>query len=212
LLEDEQVRQFVGTLKPHKPLLDLAHPVTYGPLDFYDFYFEHKRQQVEAMRHAGPVILQVAEEFAKLSGRHYGYFEPYKLDDADVAVVVLNSTAGTARSVADRLRQEGIKAGVLKLRVFRPFPAQELVEALGHCQVVGVMDRSISFGAMGGPVFLETGAALYTGNKHVPLKNFIYGLGGRDVNPDQVETAFRDLVQIGQTGQIGELVTYLGVR
>ncbi len=112
-LEDDEVRQFVGTLQPHMPLLDLAHPVTYGPLDFYDYYFEHKRQQVEAMRHAGPVILAVADEFARLSGRRYGYFEPYRLDDAQVAVIVLNSTAGTARTVADRLRKEGIKAGVL---------------------------------------------------------------------------------------------------
>lgn len=211
-LEDDEVRQFVGTLKPHMPLLDFEHPVTYGPLDFYDYYFEHKRQQVEAMRHAGPVILEVAEEFARLSGRRYGYFEPYRLDDADVAVVVLNSTAGTARTVVDKLRREGIKAGVLKLRVFRPFPVRELTEALRHVQVVGVMDRSDSFGAMGGPVFIETCAAFYTQNQRIPVKDFIYGLGGRDTTPDQIEEAFRDLVQIGETGQIRELVTYLGVR
>ena len=211
-LEDDQVRQFVGTLQPHMPLLDLEHPVTYGPLDFYDYYFEHKRQQVEAMRHAGPVILEVAEEFARLSGRRYGYFEPYRLDEAEVAVVVLNSTAGTARVVVDRLRKEGIKAGVLKLRVFRPFPVQELAEALRHVRVVGVMDRPDSFGAMGGPVFIETCAAFYTQRHPALVKNFVYGLGGRDTTPDQIEAAFRDLVQIGETGQIGELVTYLGVR
>jgi len=211
-LEDDEVRQFVGTLKPHKPLLDFDNPVTYGPLDFYDYYFEHKRQQVEAMRHAGPVILEVADEFARLSGRRYGYFEPYKLDDADVAVVVLNSTAGTARAVVDRLRQEGIKAGVLKLRVFRPFPVNEFVAALRNVKVVGVMDRSDSFGAMGGPVFLETCAAFYAKNHQALVKNFIYGLGGRDTTPDQIEDAFRDLVQIGETGKVSELVTYLGVR
>lgn len=211
-LEDGEVREFVGTLQPHKPLLDFENPVTYGPLDFYDYYFEHKRQQVEAMRHAGSVILEVADRFARLSGRQYGYFEPYKLEDADVALVVLNSTAGTARAVADRLRKEGIKAGVLKLRVFRPFPVDTLVEALSHCQVVGVMDRSDSFGAMGGPVFLETCAALYVKQQRVPVKNFVYGLGGRDTTPDQIDQAFRNLVQIGETGRIDELVTYLGVR
>ncbi|MBU0494113.1 MAG: pyruvate ferredoxin oxidoreductase [Chloroflexi bacterium] len=211
-LEDEQVRQFVGTLQPHMPLLNLDHPVTYGPLDFYDYYFEHKRQQVEAMRHAGPAILEVADEFTKLSGRRYGYFEPYKLDDADVAVVVINSTAGTARVVADRLRQEGIKAGVLKIRVFRPFPVREFVEALGNVKVIGVMDRSDSFGAMGGPVFLETCAALYANGQRPLVKDFVYGLGGRDTPPDQIDAAFRDLIRIGETGQITELVTYLGVR
>jgi len=127
---------------------------------------------------------------------------------------VINSTAGTARAVADHLRQKGIKAGVLKIRVFRPFPVDEFVAALSNCKVVGVMDRSDSFGAMGGPVFLEACAAFYVNAKrHQPLvKDFIYGLGGRDTTPNQIEDAFRDLVKIGETGEIDELVTYLGVR
>jgi len=213
--EEEEVRDFVGTYKPQMPtLLDIDQPVTYGPLDFYDYYFEHKRQQVEAMEHVKPVIIEVGKEFGKKFGRSYGLFETHRMEDAEVAIVVLSSTAGTTRVVVDQLRGQGLKVGLLKPRVFRPFPAQELVEALAHVQAIGVMDRSISFGAMNnaGPLFLELCAAFQVYGKEMPIVDYVFGLGGRDIVPSQIEQVAHDLVKIAETGERGELVRYLGVR
>lgn len=212
MLEDAAVKDFVGTYTAEHPLLNVESPVTYGPLDLQDYYFEHKRQQVEAMKNAKDVILEVAEEFAQLSGRKYELFEEYKLEDAEIAVVVLGSTAGTAKFVVDNLREEGIKAGMLKLRAFRPFPYEEIVDALKSIKAIAVMDRSASFGALGGPVFAELRSAFYGNVNGIPVVNYIYGLGGRDVPATDVEKVYRDLDSIARSGQIGELVSYLGVR
>jgi len=212
LLDDAAVKDFVGTYTAEYPLLNTEKPLTYGPLDLQDYYFEHKRQQVEAMKNAKDVILSVADEFAQLSGRKYGLFEEYKLEDAEIAVVVLGSTAGTAKAVVDNLRAEGVKAGMLKLRAFRPFPHEELVEALKSMKAIAVMDRSASFGALGGPVFAELRSAFYGNVSGIPLVNYIYGLGGRDVPDTDIEIVYRDLDKIASSGEVGELVTYLGVR
>ena len=214
IFDDAKVKAFVGEYRPKYSLLDLDHPVTYGPLDFTDYYFEHKRQQVAAMERATSVILEVGEEFGRRFGRRYGLFEAYRLDDAEVAIVVLSSTAGTTRVVVDRLRAQGLKVGLLKPRVFRPFPAKELAEALAHVQVVGVMDRSISFGSMdnAGPLFLELCAATRIYGGSMPIVNYIFGLGGRDILPREIEQVFRDLLRIRDTGKVERLVTYLGVR
>ena len=212
LLDETVVRDFVGTYTAEYPLLNTEKPLTYGPLDLQDYYFEHKRQQVEAMKNAKDVILSVADEFAQLSGRKYGLFEEYKLEDAEIAVVVLGSTAGTAKAVVDNLRAEGVKAGMLKLRAFRPFPHEELVEALKSMKAIAVMDRSASFGALGGPVFAELRSAFYGNVSGIPLVNYIYGLGGRDVPDTDIEIVYRDLDKIASSGEVGELVTYLGVR
>ena len=121
ILEDDKVREWVGEYVPENPLLDVDNPLTMGPIDLQDWNMEHKRQQAEAMIQSKAVILKVAEDYAKLTGRRYGLFEQYMLDDAEVAIVVLGSTAGTAKVVVKELRKQGIKA-FLKLRVFRPFP------------------------------------------------------------------------------------------
>jgi pyruvate ferredoxin oxidoreductase alpha subunit len=210
--DDEAVRDFVGPFKAHEPLLDVDHPVTYGPLDFYDFYMEHKRQQVDGMQYAKGVILEVAAEFEKRFGRHYGLFDEYRLDDAELALVVLSSTAGTARSVVDDLRSRGLKVGLLKPRVFRPFPDVELAEALRDKAAVAVMDRSDSFGALGGPLFMELCAAFKIHDVPAKTVDYIFGLGGRDTTPDQIESVFSDLANIAETGEIKQQVTYLGVR
>jgi pyruvate ferredoxin oxidoreductase alpha subunit len=214
IYEDEEVRDFVGTYEPQWPLLDLENPKTYGPLDFYDYYYEHKRQQVEAMENSKQVILDVTAEFNHRFDREYGLFEPYRLDDAEVAVIAVNSAAGTVKAVVDRLRDEGVKVGLLKPRLFRPFPAQELAQALSHVEAVAVMDRSISFGAMenAGPLFLEIVAALALNGVQVPVADYVYGLGGRDVLPGEIEGVFRDALEIAETGQVKQMVTYLSVR
>jgi pyruvate ferredoxin oxidoreductase alpha subunit len=204
----------VGQYRPQWPLLDLEKPKTYGPLDFYDYYYEHKRQQIEAMTHAPRVIREVAAEFNRTFGRNYDLFEPYRLEDAEVAIVVANSTAGTAKAAVDRLRGEGKKVGLLKPRVFRPFPAREMAEALGHLRAVAVMDRSVSFGAMdnAGPLFLELAAALALHGVRIPVADYVYGLGGRDIGPDEIEGIYDDLLHTAETGNIAQPVTFLGVR
>jgi len=212
--DDQEVKAFVGEYHPQWPLLDVDHPKTYGPLDFYDYYYEHKRQQVQAMENASRAILEVARAFNNTFGRSYGLFESYRLDDAQVALVVANSTAGTAKTVVDRLREEGIQVGLLKPRVLRPFPAQELAAALRHVRTVAVMDRSISFGAMAnaGPLFLELTAALAFYGVQIPAAGYVYGLGGRDILPHEIEQVYRDTLEITETGQVERKVTYLGVR
>lgn len=214
IYDDDEVRAFVGTYRPRYPLLDVDHPKTYGPLDFYDYYYEHKRQQVEAMERALPVILEVAEEFNRRFGRNYGLFEPYRLEDAEVAVVVVNSTAGTAKAVVDHLRAQGLKVGLLKPRVFRPFPAKELADALRHLKAVAVMDRSIAFGSMNncGPLFLELRAALSLHGVHIAMADYVFGLGGRDIKPSEIEGIYRDMLRAAETGRVERVVTYLGVR
>jgi pyruvate ferredoxin oxidoreductase alpha subunit len=214
IYDDQAVKDFVGQYKPQWPLLDLENPKTYGPLDFYDYYFEHKMQQVVAMEKALPVIQDVAAEFNSKFGRNYGLYEAYKLDDAEVALVALNSTAGTAKMSVDQLRGEGIKAGLFKPRVFRPFPGQVYVDALKHVKAIAVMDRSISFGIMdnSGPLFSELATAFYTYGPRVPMVDYVYGLGGRDILTQEIEKVLRDALKIAETGEIERTVNYLGVR
>lgn len=214
IYDDGDVQDFIGAYEPQWPLLDLENPKTYGPLDFYDYYYEHKRQQIDAMEKAKPIVLEVAKEFNERFGRDYGLFEAYRLDDADVAVVVANSTAGTAKTVVDDLRDEGVKAGLLKIRLFRPFPAEELAQALSHLDALAVMDRSVSFGAMenAGPLYLELLAALSAYGASVPMVDYVYGLGGRDILPREIERVFRDAVKLAETGEVERKVTFLSVR
>ena len=212
LLEDEKVRQWVGEYVPENPLLDVDNPVTVGPLDLYDWNMEHKRQQAEAMVQAKPVILEVARDYAKLSGREYGLFEEYMLDDAEIAIVVLGSTAGTAKEVVKALRADGVKAGLLKVRVFRPFPACEIARALQGKKAVAVMDRSDSFNAVSGPVFTEVRSAMYGMENTPAIVDYIYGIGGRDVTMDHIKSVYDDLAKIAKTGQVEKTLTYLGIR
>jgi len=212
ILDDEAASKFVGEYKAVNPLLDVEHPVTHGPFDLFDYNFEHKRAQAEAMKPAKDVALKVAQEFASLSGRQYGLFASHQLKDAEIAVVVLSSTGGTARGVVDKLRERGVKAGLLIPRLFRPFPAEEIADALKHVKAVAVMDRSDSFGAQGGPLFIETRHALYGLGKNIPVTDYIFGIGGRDTGPDQIEKVFADLQDIAASGKAKQTVNYLGVR
>ncbi|QIB27816.1 pyruvate synthase subunit PorA [Caloranaerobacter azorensis] len=213
LLETEKVKEFVGEYDPGlDTLLNPEQPVAMGPLDLPPHYFEHKRQQAEAMKNAKEVILEIAKEFEALTGRKYGLFEEYKMEDAEVAIVVLNSTAGTAKEVVDELREKGVKAGLVKIRVFRPFPVEELREALKHVKAVAVMDKADSFSAAGGPVFVETRAALYDAETRPVMISYIYGLGGRDVKTDDIMKVYEDLLEIVKTGEVKSVYNYLGVR
>ncbi|RLE13989.1 pyruvate ferredoxin oxidoreductase [Candidatus Aerophobetes bacterium] len=212
VLEDEEVKNFIGEFKIEHSLLDLEHPVTYGPLDLFDYYFEHKRQQVEAMEQALPVIKQVGKEYEKLSGRGYGLVEKYNLEASDLVIIVAGSTAGTVKATIQELKEKGINVGLLKIRTFRPFPQDEIQEALRDKTCVAVMDRSASFGAVGGPIFLEVRSSLYEEKKKPLVVNYIYGLGGRETTIEHIKKVVNDLLMIKKTGKIENLVNYLGVR
>lgn len=212
LLPDDMVREFVGVYKPEHPLLDVDHPVTYGPMDLTDYFFEHKRQQAAAMEKALEIIPQIGEEYGTLTGRYYGLMEGYRLEDAEFATVALGSTAGTIKTVVDELRDQGVKAGLLKLRCFRPFPATILAKALGDKKAIAVLDRSLSFGAQCGPLFFEVVTALFTHSFNPKVVNYAYGLGGRDTVPERIHQIYRDLIEIDSKGLTGPPLRYLGLR
>jgi pyruvate ferredoxin oxidoreductase alpha subunit len=212
ILEKSEVQKFIGEYSPHYPLLDPEKPVSYGPIDFHDYYFEHKKPQVDAMDNAVGVIQQIGKEFGSLCGREYGLFETYHMDDAEVAAVVLGSTAGTARHVVDLLRRQGVKAGLLKLRAFRPFPAKQIAETFQQVKSLAVLDRAISFGAHGGPLFMEICSALYNAQMNIPVLNFIYGLGGRAAEIENLQEVYTRLQKVAQTGKIDQAINYLNLR
>ncbi|MDR0979173.1 MAG: pyruvate ferredoxin oxidoreductase [Lachnospiraceae bacterium] len=212
LIEDSDVKKFVGEYKPEHYLLNYKERIAVGPLDLQTYLFEHKRQQAEAMKNAKDVILNVSKEFEKLTGRKYSLFEEYKLEDADMAIVCMNSTAGTAKYTADILREQGIKAGVLKIRVYRPFPAKEVAEALKNIKAIAVLDKSDSLNASGGALFEDVTSAMYVNKMQNPVINYVYGIGGRDTTEEHIKTVYKDLEEIIKTGDIGNPYRYLGVR
>ncbi len=212
LLETDAVRKFVGEYNPENYLLKKENPLAVGPYDVSPYYMEHKVLQAEAMKAAKVRILEVAAEFEKISGRRYGLFEEYRMEDAQLALVLIGSTAGTAKAAVDKLREDGVKAGLVKIRVFRPFPGEELARALANTRAVAVMDKSEGFSANGGPLFAETCSALYGLKERPYLLNIVYGLGGRDVRTEDIETVFGRLADIAVTGETGPVYTHMGQR
>lgn len=224
VLPDDVVRKFVGIRKipqviahegkkgPFK--LDPENPLSIGPVALQDYYFEFKRQQEEAMKNVSEIIRQVHEEYVQMSGRGYGdgLLDLYRLEDAEIAVICLGSTAGTVKNVVDHLRAEGVNAGLLRIRTFRPLPVEGIIKALEKVSAVAVMDRSMSFGGRGGPVFHEIRHALYDAPIHLHIVNYIYGLGGRDTSPSQIQEIYEDLQRILQTENVEDSIRYVGLR
>jgi pyruvate ferredoxin oxidoreductase alpha subunit len=224
VLPDEVVKKFVGIrqipmvtnhegkLVPFK--LDPANPLTIGPLDLQDYYFEHKRQQEESMRKALGVIKQIHDEYAELSGRRYGngLVEAYRLEDAEIAAVCMGSTAGTVKTVVDEMRANGIKAGLLRIRAFRPLPVEDIINNLSGKKAVAVMDRACSFGGNGGPLFHEIRHAIYDLPDKPKLVNRIFGLGGRDIPPYMIDGIYKELQKIAETGEMERMVQFIGLR
>ncbi len=211
LYDDEKVKKFVGEYKPKHYLLDAKNPITVGLLDLPDFYFEHRRQMADAMENSPKAIAKVAEEFKKEFGTPYGFVEPYKMDGAEIAIIGLGSTMGTLRLIIDEYRGKGIKAGALKMRVFRPFPKDYLIRAMKGLKACAVIDRSDSLNGISGPLYTDVQSALYR-ESTVPVVNYIYGLGGRDVTLAELRGIVEDLIRISRSGKIERPVTYLGVR
>lgn len=210
--DDQAVQDFVGPYKQVRPLLDVENPHTVGPLDLYDFYIEHKRGQWEAYGPAKQAVIEVGQAFGETFGRYYGLLEPYHLDDAELVIVAISSTAGTIKDVVEERRERGERVGLLKIRCFRPFPAQEIAELLGQAKAVAVMDRAASFGGGWGTVYPEILAALYAAGKQVPAVNYIYGLGGRMIVPEDIHQVYDELMQVAAAGELAQPTRWLGVR
>ena len=224
VFDDDAVKQFVGVRQLPDVLthegknvpfrLDPDNPMTMGPIAFPNYYFEFKRQQEEAMKNALGLIQKVNSDFAKMSGRSNGngLVDAYRLEDAEVAAVCVGSTAGTLKTIVDELRQEGIKAGLLRLRTFRPLPVEDLRRALENVKALAVMDKSMSFGGNGGAVYNEVRHVLYDSKTHPHVVNYIYGLGGRDSSPTELRRIYEDLLHVMRVGRVETPIHYLGLR
>jgi len=230
-LPDEVVKEFVGEPSVPKVRVEVPAdgggtrvvevpykldpwaevPLSMGAFAMYDTYFEYKRQQEEAMKAALRVVEEVGREYGELSGRYYGLVHPYKLEDADVAIVGLGSAMGTASVAVDELRREGLKVGLLRVRCFRPWPAEKIREALRGVKAVAVMDRAMSLGGPGGPLYSELAATFYYESEKPLLVNYIYGLGGRDISVDDFKQVAKELVEVAETGRVEPLMRYVGL-
>ena len=212
LLDTDSVKAFVGEYRPEHFLLKAENPLAIGPYDLGCHYMEHKVQQAEAMKGAKKRILEVAAQFAALTGREYGLFEAYRMEDAEIALVLIGSSAGTAKVTVDALRARGIPAGLVKIRVFRPFPAEELAQTLKNVKALAILDKAESFSAQGGPLFAEVRAALYDLEPRPRTVGYVYGLGGRDITPAHFASVFARLEAIAAGGELGPVYSHLGQR
>lgn len=212
LLEDDVVKNFVGEYEPENFLLNTETPMAVGPYAVSNYYMESKKAQSEAMNNAKQVILDVAKEFAGISGREYGFFEEYRLEDADYAIVLIGSAAGTTKDAIDKMREEGKKVGLLKIRVFRPFPEKEIAEALKNTKAVAILDRADSLNGHGGPLGSEVTAALFNAKCTMDVRNYIYGLGGRDFRVEDAKEVFTELEELVTNGKEVENYKYIGLR
>ncbi len=212
LIEDEKAKEFIGKYKPEHFLLNDKEPMSMGPLDVQPYLFEHKYQQANAMRAAKNVVLEVSKEFEKMTGRKYSFFEEYKTEDADFVVVCMNSTAGTTKFVVDNLREKGIKAGLLKIRMYRPFPAEEIAKSLSKAKVVAILDKADSVNGAGGALYTDVTSAMFANDVHVKAVNYVYGIGGRDVPASDIEKVYNDLMEIEKIGKVDNPYRYFGVR
>lgn len=212
LLEDDKVKNFVGEYEPEEYLLNPGKPIAVGPYSISNYAMEARKNQEIALENAKEVILKVAEEYEKVSGRKYGLFEEYRTEDADYIMLIIGSAAGTAKQAVDDMREQGKKVGVLKLRVFRPFPAKEIAEALKNCKAVAIMDRCESYNGNGGPLGSEVTAALYRNKVMIDTVNYIYGLAGRDFTVTDAYEIFDELEEMVTTGKEVEQYRYIGLR
>ncbi len=211
LLEDEQVKSFVGEYEPEHYLLNPKESMAVGPYGVSNYYMESKYAQVQAMKNVKKVAVEVMNEFANMSGRQYGLFEEYRLEDAEYAIVIIGSAAGTAKDAIDRLREEGRKVGLLKIRFFRPFPGEEIAAALSKVKAVGIMDRAESFSTQGGPLCAETMAALHRAGNTARTVEYMYGLGGRDIKVEDFWQVFDELEEVSN-GKTVDGYQYIGLR
>jgi len=211
VIDDDLVKKFIGEYKPKYSLLDVDKPITIGPLALFDSYFEFKVAQAYAIENSLPIIKKVGREFGDLTGRYYDVIEKYHTDDAKYIIVAMSSTCGTAREVVDDLRNKGLPVGLLKIRVFRPFPLEEISLALKNAKVVGILDRSMIPGSFAGPLYHEIVSGMYHLDQRPIFQPYVYGLGGRDITTEHINKVFSELKEIEKLGKPKGLI-YIGVR
>lgn len=212
LLEDQAVKEFVGEYQPQEYLLNPGKPIAVGPYSASGYVMEARKNQEAAMERAKAVIIQTAERYRALTGRGFDLFEEYRTKDADYIMLLIGSASGTAKQAVDDLRAKGRKVGVIKLRVFRPFPAKELAEALKNCRMAAILDRCESYNGNGGPLGCETDAALFRNKIRIETVNYIYGLGGRDFTVNDAYAVFDELEDADVNGKTVEQYQYIGLR
>lgn len=212
MVDDAAVPKFLGKRQAKTSVLDIDNPITLGALDLQDYFFEHKRSQIEAMNHVLPIIDEVQKDFAKTFGRSYPIVDEYKMDDAELAILAMGSTGGTGKVAVDRLRAQGKKAGLIRCRVYRPFPKDAMLRAITKAKVVAVLDRADTMSSLGGHLYNECRSILYESKDRPLLKNYIYGLGGRDISIENIEEICGQLSSIQKTGKVDEDIVYFGVR
>jgi len=200
-LTNEAAAKFVGVIDPVDDMLDFSRPVTYGAQTEEDWHFEHKAKQHKALMDSMPIIDEVLAEFKALSGREYKRVESYDMEDAEVCVIGLGTTVESARVAAKEMRAEGVKAGVVAIRCFRPFPYEEVREALKNVKSIAVTDRSSPGGAMGA-FYNEVAAAMMTSKSRPLVTNYIYGLGGRDISIENLKDIFKEQQANADAGHI----------
>ncbi|MBI2129160.1 pyruvate ferredoxin oxidoreductase [Candidatus Woesearchaeota archaeon] len=193
ILDDNIVKKFAGNYEPKYSLLDVDRPITYGAIQLQNYNFETKSQLDDAMQGAKKEFLKIGSEISKITGREYGYFEEYKSKDAKAVIVVLNSTAGIVKDVVDELRSKGKKVGLLKIRLFRPFPYGEVNEALKNAEKIAVLDRAESYGA-NAPLYSEILNSLFVLDKKPDVSGIVFGLGGREIFKKDIEGIFDTLL------------------
>lgn len=212
LLRDSAVKGFVGAYEPEEWLLNPGKPVSVGPYSVSNYAMEAKKNQEEAMETAKDVILEVASRFYTLSGRKYGFFEQYRMKDAEYVMLIMGSAAGTAKQAVDELRDKGKKVGILKLRVFRPFPEKEIARALENCKAVAIMDRCESYNGCGGPLGCEVTSGLYRNKVYIEAINYIYGLAGRDFTVEHAKDVFEELIAVTNNQKEAVQHQYINLR
>jgi pyruvate ferredoxin oxidoreductase alpha subunit len=193
-------------------MLDKDNPINIGALVLPPMFFEHKVSMIRALERSAAIVKQVGAEWGELTGRKYDTIETYMMDDAEVAIVTMSAAAGTTRAVIDSLRDEGVKAGLVRIRAYRPFPTAEVVDAIKGIKVVAVLDRASSPGAPGAPILSDVRTALFDLPKRPKVVGYVFGLGGRDLSMDMVASVIERLQKIAQTGEVGPALSYLGLR
>jgi pyruvate ferredoxin oxidoreductase alpha subunit len=212
MVDDDAVPKFLGTRQAKTSLLDVDNPITLGALDLQDYFFEHKRSEIDAMNHVLPIIEEVQKEFGEKFGRHYPLVDKYKMDDAEVAILAMGSTGGTGKVAVDKLREQGKKIGLVRCRVYRPFPVDAMLKAISKVKVLGILDRADTMSTMGGHLYNECRSVLYDSNARPLLKNYVYGLGGRDISIEDIEDIYMELYAIQKSGKVDKDIVYYGVR
>jgi pyruvate/2-oxoacid:ferredoxin oxidoreductase alpha subunit len=205
----EEVDRYLPPFRPEYPI-DVQKPMRHGGLVMPDWWTEFRYRIHLDQENAREKVLEAEKGYERAFGRGYGgMIESYRCDDAAAILVVAGSAAGTAKEVADRLRTQGKKVGVAKLRVFRPFPAEEVRALSSMSSTIGVFDRSYTFGD-GGAMFNEVRSALH--GHEAALKNYIGGLGGRDVTVRNLEWIFEDLLAVAKNGKPDRTVEWVGLK